>query len=165
MNVPKLMKEKYCEIELNIVNFCEKHFDEEYAIMSLKLLETLCWERPSPLLKGKTDTWAYAIVYAIGSANLLFDKTQTPYMKATDLAEKFGIGQSFVGNKAIEISKLLGIAPLDPEWTLPSKLKDNPMVWMVETKKGFAFDARKAPREIQKELLDSGLIHNISAGR
>ena len=157
MNMSKLMKEKHYEIELKIVDFCEEHLDEEYAIMSLNLLEKLYQERPCPILKGKPNVWACGIVYTIGSANLLFDKMQTPYMKATDLAEKFGVGQSVAGNKASAISRLFDITPLDPVWTLPSKLKDNPLVWMIETKNGFAFDTRNATDEIKRELLNYGL--------
>jgi len=161
MHVPRLLKAKYNEIEPSIIEFCEKHLDEEYALMSLKLLEKLCWEKPSPLLKGKADVWACGIVYAIGSANLLFDRTQPHYMRATAFAEKFGLGQNTAGTKAGFISRLLNISPLDPEWTISSRLKDNPLVWMIETKNGFTFDVRNASGEIQKELFDSGLITSM----
>jgi hypothetical protein len=46
---------------------------------------------------------------------------------------------------------------LDPAWTLPSKIRDNPLAWMIEVN-GFAIDARSAPPEIQHEAYRRGLI-------
>ncbi|MCL2698953.1 MAG: DUF6398 domain-containing protein, partial [Defluviitaleaceae bacterium] len=95
--------------------------------------------------------------------NFLFDKSQTPHMRAAELAKKFGLSQSTAGNKASEIYRLLKMTSFDPEWTLPSKLGDNPLVWMFETKSGFIFDARYASREIQEELFNAGMIPFIPA--
>ena len=163
MRIPKSMQEKYDEISSIITEFCEKYLNDEYAAVSLLLLEKLCRKRPSPLNRGKPNTWACGIVYAIGSTNFLFDKSQTPYMQATELAEGFGLSRSTAGNKAGEIYKLLNITTFDPEWTLPSKLLENPMVWMFETDRGFIFDARYVPRETQEELYKAGMIPFIPA--
>ena len=84
-------------------------------------------------------------------------------MRAADLAEKFGISKSTAGNKSGEICKLMKIGTFEPEWTLPSKLGDNPFVWMFEAPNGFIFDARYAPIEIQKKLFDTGQIPFIPA--
>ncbi|MCL2513772.1 MAG: DUF6398 domain-containing protein [Oscillospiraceae bacterium] len=146
MDVLKSMQEKYDIIEPIITKFCEKYLNGEYAAVSLRLLEKLCRKRPSPLIKGKPNTWACGIVYAIGSTNFLFDKSTAPYMKASELAEKFGLSQSTAGSKAGEIYKLLNISTFDPDWTLPSLLGDNPFVWMFETSGGFILDARHESR-------------------
>ena len=165
MKVPKSMQEKYDTIASIIIRFCEKNLNEEYASVSLLLLAKLCRKRPSPLIKGNPNTWACGIVYAIGSTNFLFDKSQPLHMRAKELAERFGISQSTAGNKAGEIYKLLNIAPLDPEWTLPSMLGDNPFVWMFETESGFIVDVRHAAREIQEKLFNAGMIPFIPADR
>jgi len=165
MKVPKSMIAKYEEIAPFITGFCDVYLNEEYAAVSLLMLEKLCRKRPSPLLGGKPRTWACGIIYTVGSNNFLFDKTQSPYMRASALAEKFGLRQSSAGNKSSEIKRLLNIGVFDPEWTLPSKLWDNPMVWMFETSNGFVFDARNAPRGIQEDLFDEGLIPFIPADR
>ncbi len=44
-----------------------------------------------------------------------------------------------------------------PEWTLPSRLADNPMVWMLEID-GWMIDIRQAPVELQQLAYEKGLI-------
>ncbi len=53
---------------------------------------------------------------------------------------------------------------LDPNWTLPSRLDDNPMVWMLQVN-GFMLDVRDAPRELQEVAFNKGLIPYIPADR
>ena len=53
---------------------------------------------------------------------------------------------------------------MDPHWTLPSKIGDNPMAWYV-TVNGLIMDARYMPREIQEEAYRKGLIPYIPADR
>jgi len=159
------MMETYNTIMPIITEFCERYLDEEYAAMSLLLLEKLCRKRPSPLLHGKPNTWACGIVYAIGSTNYLFDRSQPLHMRATELAGKFGLSQSTAGKKAGEICKMLNISPFEPEWTLPSMLWDNPLVWMFETENGFVVDVRHMSRDIQEAMYEAGMIPFIPADR
>ena len=165
MSIPKAMQEKYDSIAPIITEFCSEYLNDEYAEVSLRMLEKLCRKRPSPLLSGKPNTWACGIVYAVGSTNFLFDKSQTPHMRAAKLAELFYLSPSSAGNKAGEIRKIFNISVFDPEWTLPSRIGDNPLVWMYETRSGFIFDARYAPREVQEELYYAGMIPFIPADR
>jgi len=52
---------------------------------------------------------------------------------------------------------LLNIVQLDPRWCLPSRLADNPLVWMIEVN-GIVVDVRMMPREFQEEAHGLGLI-------
>ena len=52
--------------------------------------------------------------------------------------------------------------PFDHEWTLPSRLEDNPLVWMLEVN-GLMMDVRQAPREVQEIAFHKGLIPYIPA--
>jgi hypothetical protein len=97
-----------------IDEFCSKHLNEEYALVSRELAATLCRKRPSPLLKGKPAQWACACVYVIGSTNFLHDKTQDPHMTLKQLCELFGIGKSTATAKARIIQDALRIHQLDP---------------------------------------------------
>jgi len=164
-NVPKSMQEIYEVIAPIITEFCISYLNDEYSDMALLMLEKLCRKRPSPLLYGKTNTWACGIIYTVGSVNFLFDRSQSPHMRASELAEKFGISQSTAGNKAGEIRKILKTGTLDPEWTLPSRLGDNPYVWMFETDTGFIVDVRHAPRAVQEGLFNAGMIPFIPSDR
>jgi len=140
-----------------IDEFCRTHLNEEYSQVSRELAAALCRKRPSPLAKSKPEQWACACVYVIGSANFLHDRTQTPHLPLGKLCELFGIGKSTATTKARSIEKLMGISYLDPRWTLPSRLEDNPLVWMLEVN-GFAVDIRNAPLELQEEAFRRGLI-------
>ncbi len=48
----------------------------------------------------------------------------------------------------------------DPEWTLPSMLDRNPLVWMAEVN-GYLVDLRTMPREVQEIAFEKGLIPYI----
>lgn len=47
--------------------------------------------------------------------------------------------------------------PLPPEWTLPSRLADNPLVWMLQVN-GLMIDIRQAPADLQRLAYEKGLI-------
>ena len=53
---------------------------------------------------------------------------------------------------------------LDPNWTLPSRLEDNPLVWVLQVN-GLMVDVRQAPREVQEIAFQKGLIPYIPADR
>jgi hypothetical protein len=59
---------------------------------------------------------------------------------------------------------MLKLHQLDPNWTLPSRLEDNPMVWMLQVN-GFMVDVRHASREVQEIAFNKGLIPYIPADR
>jgi len=157
LKVPKAMQPVFGLVSSLIDAFCKQHLNEEYAQVSLELAAALCRKRPSPLMKGKPEHWACACVYVIGSTNFLHDKTQTPHMPLGKICELFGIAKSTATAKARTIEKLMGISYLHPHWTLPSKLLDNPLAWMLEVD-GFVVDIRTAPLEIQEQAFVQGLI-------
>ncbi len=158
--VPKAMQDKYDEITEITDAFCQEHFDEEYAGVCRALTAKLSRKRPSPLARGRTKTWAAAVIYTIGQVNFLFDKNQPPYMAAGDLCEAVGVSQSTASSKAKKIRDMLNIGIMDPEWTLPSMMDGNPMVWMLSVN-GMIVDIRTMPREIQEEAYRKGLIPYI----
>ena len=85
-----------------------------------KLAEKLARKRPSPLLNGSPNAWASGIVRTVGWVNFLHDKSQTPYMRLTDIDALFGISESTGAAKLAAIRKMLRIHQLDPNWSLPS---------------------------------------------
>ena len=155
--VPAAMKPLYDEIIAITDSFCAQHLNEEYAQLCRQMAATLARKRPSPLSSGKANSWAAAIAHALGAVNFLFDKTQTPHLRADELAAAFGLSKSTTANKAKQIRDLLDIGVMEPEWSLPSRLDQNPMAWMIMVN-GFIIDARSAPRAIQAEALRKGLI-------
>ena len=147
-----------------IDQFCKEHLNEEYAVLCRKLAERLGRKRPSPLLHGSPNAWASGIVRAVGGVNFLHDKSQTPYMRSTDIDHYLGTSPSSGAAKLAAIRKMFKMHQLDPNWTLPSRLDDNPMVWMLQVN-GFMMDVRHAPREVQEIAFNKGLIPYIPADR
>jgi Domain of unknown function (DUF6398)/Plasmid pRiA4b ORF-3-like protein len=155
--VPKQMQSKFAEITALTDAFCSTHLNAEYGSMSRKLTAALCRKRPSPLVRGKAKTWACGVVHALGMVNFLYDSSQTPHMKATELYKHFGVGQSTGQGKSKEIRDLMKMSYMSPDWCLPSRIEDNPLIWMVSVN-GFIMDIRNAPRAIQEEAFDKGII-------
>lgn len=140
--------------------FCKEHLNEEYAELCCRLTGKLARKRPSPLVTGRPTTWACGIVRTIGWVNFLDDSTQTPYMKLTAIDKAFGVGESTGQGKSMLIRKMFKIRTMAPEWSLRSRIDQNPMVWMIEVN-GFIVDARYLKREFQEEALRKGLIPYI----
>ena len=51
-------------------SFCQEHLNDEYLALCRKLAGVLARKRPSPLLRGKTESWACGIVRVIGGGQL-----------------------------------------------------------------------------------------------
>lgn len=147
-----------------IDQFCKVHLNDEYAALCRELAEKLARKRPSPLLRGRPEGWACGIIRTIGWVNFLDDRSQSPHMKLTDIDHALGVGESTGAAKSSEIRRLVNIKTFDPNWTLPSKLGDNPLAWMIEVN-GFAVDVRHAPRNVQEIAFQKGLIPYIPADR
>jgi len=155
--VPKGWEAYYSGLTGITDQFCQAHLNEEYAALARAAIAALCRKRPSPLASGNAQTWACAVLYALGQVNFLSDKGSSPSMAMADLCAHFGIAPSTGGNKAKLVRDTLGIHQFDHRWTLPSRLATSPMAWMIEVN-GFVVDARKLPLSMQQAAADKGLI-------
>ncbi len=160
--IPKAMAEKFSAITALTDAFCAKHLNEEFQQIIRQVVGALARKRPSPLLKGKESVWAAAAVHSVGRVNFLDDSSQTPHCKPKVIYEFFGIAESTGQNKSKEIRDLLKMGPMSPEWTLPSRLADNPMVWLLQVG-GLMVDIRQLPKEVQQMAFDKGLIPFVPA--
>ena len=160
--IPHAMAEKFSAITALTDSFCEKHLNEEYRVLIHRVVGTLARRRPSPLLKGKENVWAAGAVHAVGHANFLDDPSQVPHCKPKTIYEFFGIAESTGQNKSKQIRDALGMGVMSPDWTLPSRLADNPLVWMVQIN-GLMIDIRRSPPELQRLAYEKGLIPFIPA--
>jgi hypothetical protein len=160
--IPETARPVYEAVVDLIDAFCQEHLDEEYRGLSRKLAGILARKRPSPLDRGKPESWASGIVRVVGWANFLGDPSQPHHMKMADIDEAFGVSEATGSAKATAIRKLLEIRPFDPEWTLPSRMEDNPLVWMLKVN-GLIMDIRLCPREAQVVAFENGLIPHLPA--
>jgi len=131
-NVPKAISARYMEIAEIIEGFCDDKMNDEYKEICLRALQKLCRKRPSPLITGKARTWACGIVYAIGSNNSIFDKSQPINMTADEISGWFELSKSTAGNKATEISKLLGLSYFNAEFSLHAIIDRSPFLWLLK---------------------------------
>ena len=159
-NVPKEMQARFDEITHLTDTFSQAHLNDEYKNLIRELTATLCRKRPSPLSGGKANTWACALIHALGTVNFLFDSSQKPYIPASQIAEEFGLSTSTMQAKSKQIRDLLDMYQMDPKWTLPSMVGSNPLIWMIQVN-GLIMDVRHAPREIQVEAFLKGIIPYI----
>jgi len=159
-SVPDPARSAYEAIVAMTDVFCRDHLNEEYAELCRRLALKLARKRPSPLVSGQPTTWACGVVRTIGWMNYLDDRSQKPHMKLTAIDRAFGVGESTSQGKSMLIRKMFKIRPMDPAWSLRSRLDRNPMVWMIQVN-GFVVDARLLKREFQEEALRQGLIPYI----
>ena len=159
-HVPKDMQARFEEIAHLTEAFCRQYLNEEYRQLCRELTATLGRKRPSPLMRGKTTVWACGIIHALGMVNFLFDSSQTPHLAASQIWEYFALSSSTMQAKSKQIRDLLGMYPMDPQWSTPSMLDQNPLVWMLEVN-GLIIDVRHAPKEIQEAAFRQGLIPYI----
>ncbi len=144
--------------------FCKRHLNEEYVRMCRRLAMALARKRPSPLERGSKEVWACGIVRTIGWANMLDDPKGSPYMKLIDIDPEFGVANSTGQGKCMAIKRMCGIGRLNPDWTLPRRLGENPLVWNVEVNERFV-DIRQESREQQVAAFKKGLIPYVPADR
>lgn len=163
-NVPKAMSARYVEVAVIIEEFCDEKLSVEYKEICLRALAKLCRKRPSPLVSGKARTWACGIVYAIGSNNFIFDKSQPFNMTAAEIAEWFGLSKSTAGSKAAEINRRLDLSYFNTEFLLKRLIDNNPAIWYLSVN-GYMVDIRNMPREVQEEAFRKGLIPYIPADK
>jgi hypothetical protein len=98
--------------------FCYRYLHEAYADLCARLTTALCLKEPSPLLQGKEQTWACAIIHAISIVNVLLDAPPSPSLSEEQISHHFKISIKTMRTKSRQISKLLDLYPLAPEWTL-----------------------------------------------
>jgi len=144
--------------------FCREKLNEEYAVLCRRLAEKLARKRPSPITNGKPESWASGIVRVVGWVNFLGDPSQPHHMKMTDIDEGMGVSEATGSAKAKAIRDLLKTHPLDPEWTLPSRMDQNPVAWMIQVN-DLIVDARHLPRDMQEAAFRKGLIPYIPSDR
>ena len=155
--LPEARQKLFVQIVRLTDAFCSDYLDDEYAEMCQFMTADLCELQPSPLDKGRVSTWAAGIVFTVGSINFLNDPEFDPYLSTADLAERLQVSEGTLYNKRKQIEEALGVMPFDPNYTVTSMMEVNPLAWMVEMN-GLPMDIRDAPRDMQIEAYEQGLI-------
>ena len=165
LRIPAALRDRAQQIIDVTDTACREHLDEEYGLMTRRLVARLARKRPSPIVRGDVRIWAAGAIYAVGQVNVLFDRTQTPHLTAKQLAEALGVVQTTMANKAAIINRLLDIGIFEPDLTRLAMIEQHPMAWLVELEGGFIVDARTLPPALQDEARRRGLIPDLDALR
>lgn len=155
--IPEAMEMKASEILVLTDGFCEKTLSTEVAELARALVAALARKRPSPLSSGRSSSWGAGVVHALCHVNFLFDRSKTPHTSAEDVADYFGVSKGTVAGVSKKIRDALKISYFSSEWTLPSRMKDNPFAWMISYN-GLMVDARTLPLPLQQIAYQKGLI-------
>jgi hypothetical protein len=162
--VPDSMQSYYQAITEMTDKFCQQALNDDYKTYVRYVTAALCRKRPSPLVRGKINTWAGSIVYALGSVNFLFDRSFEPYIGGNDLAAAFNISSSTAGNKAKQIRDMLKMDSWNHHWCLPGMMDDSPAAWMIMLGE-VIIDARTLPQAVQRAAYEKGLIPYVHADK
>lgn len=163
--VEPLYQDRFAEISALTDAFCDELTPlaieyKTFARVMTALLCTDCTDGSPPMAwdRSKASSWAAGVVWTLGGVNFLTDDTFEPIRSADQVAAGFGVSSATMQSKATRIRRLLDIQTFDLDWTLPSLLIKNPLVWMAQTTDGVIVDLREAPREVQVEAFEAGII-------
>ena len=160
-DVPDRYAARFAELAELTDAFCDVRLNTDYKQLCREMAAVICQNAPS-VLRGRPSGWAAGIVHALGRVNFLTDPNQTPHMATAEIAKGFGVSQATMMSKAKVIRQGLDLMPFHPDWCLPSRLDDNPLVWMLKVN-GLLMDIRMAPREAQVTAYEKGLIPYVPA--
>ena len=162
--IPTSLQEKAQSLMEQIDPFCTQVLNDEYKLLMHSAVAALARKRPSPLLSGREPSWCAGIVHAVGMVNFLFDSSQSPHCKASEIYSFFGVSTQTGQSHSKKVRDLLKMAPFQAKWTLPSKVDTSSLCWMVEVD-GLIVDARNLPMDIQVEACAKGMIPYVPALR
>lgn len=138
MDEKEKQKMREDEIASMVTTFCKERLDEEYEQLCEKMVRKLGRKRNKPLLTGRTEIWAAAVVYTVGSMNFLFDKSFEPYVSSADINDYFGTSSSTVSQKARTIRQLLKLSQYwDKDFSTRRMQANNPMNLLMDFSRFF----------------------------
>jgi len=153
MNTAKLKERENKLLELTRA-FCSQKLNDEYFILSEKLIKKLGRKRNVPFESGKLEIWAASIIHALGLINFLFDKSGEPYVSVTEINNFFGTNQSTVTGKSKQLRNLLKLSYFDKDFSIGAMRNINPLENMVMVD-GFIVPIDTIPEDLQKMVKEA----------
>ena len=168
--IPKPPSKEEKDEALNVViglidQFCKEHLNEEYAVALPQDGREACPQAPFAFAQRKTEHLGQRDRPHRWLGELpLRQAPDAIHATCATSTHGFGISESSGAAKLAAIRKMLKITPLNYDWTLPSRMDKNPLIWMLQVN-GMMMDIRHAPREAQEVAFSKGLIPYIPADR
>ncbi|MEI8202549.1 MAG: DUF6398 domain-containing protein [Bacteroidota bacterium] len=107
--------------------FCTQKLDDDYFQLCILLLDKLGKVQDKPLMSGRIEIWAVAILHALGTINFLFDKTFEPYVSIDELNKFYGTSKSTTSNKSRLIRDAFDMDSFNDEYLTDYMLDNHPL--------------------------------------
>ena len=153
VNVPHAVRPSADQVVAVTDAVCRAHLDMEYVGLCRAVVGRLGRKRPSPLTRGEVRIWAAGVVYAVGQLNFVFELSQSPHTTADQL----GVKKTTMANKARLIRDTLKLSHFDGQFMRRDLVEASPLTWLLQVD-GMLVDIRQAPRHLQVQAFESGLI-------
>ena len=121
------IQERQQEILDLIKEFCEKKIDQEHFELSKKVLEKLTKSKDVIFTTSKPQTWAAAVLHALGTINFLFDKSFEPYVSVGEINDFFDVKKTTLVNKSKQIRDLLKMKTWSKGFSTKAMAGNNPL--------------------------------------
>ncbi|MGE0430734.1 MAG: DUF6398 domain-containing protein [Planctomycetota bacterium] len=151
-----------CLDVLDLIIDFDEELGEAFEDLILDMLDDLADLPDTPLRRGKTESWAAGVLFALMRLN--FEPTRGGG-DAARVADALGVGPSYPATKAREIEKLLDIEPFDARYCVMEVLAHHPAADTMVTPGGFLaplsvlWDMHGV--EAIGQMLDSGTIRPL----
>jgi len=141
--VTNLEQSKNQEVKSLYQSYCKEHLDNEYLKLCDKVNNDLLSVDADVFKRGKSNIWAAAMVWAVGSVNFLGDRSSEPYASLKDICDHFEANTSTVGQKAGMIREWLDMDYFNEEYVRSDSSLVKMLDSLVMTEDGFI-----VPREM-----------------
>ena len=108
--------------------FCDIYLDEDYKKLSKKLIQKMARKREVPFIYGRIEIWAAAVIYALGTTNLLYKKSFEPYITPDTICSYFKTNKSTTYLKSRKIRDMFNIKYRDKEFSTPYIIENDPLL-------------------------------------
>lgn len=127
MKDQELLKQRKQELIRLTNQFCNDKLDEEHKELTEKLIDKLFDNTSRPFESVNVKQWAAGIIYAIGTANLLFDETFEPFISENELNDYFEADTDMTFRNASFINEQLNLDIFEGDQSLIRTRQDNPL--------------------------------------
>jgi len=127
MKDQEILKQRKEELIRLTTQFCNEKLDEEHKELTEKLIHRLFELSSRPFESVNVKQWSSGIIYALGKANLLFDKTFEPFISEDELNDYFEADPYMTFRNASFINEQLKLDIFESDHAFIQSRSDNPL--------------------------------------
>jgi len=140
-------------------SFCLQFPDGDFAEICEEMIRGT-FDASDCMMRGRPESWAAGTLYTVAWINFLHRKDTKSGLDAETIAQTYDVSTSTIHSKSKALRQALDLIQLDPAYTLPEMLNENPFIWLMNIN-GTMVDIREASPEILEAAFVEGLIPYI----